>query len=89
MEVGDLVLIVDNRTPRGQWPIGVITKTYGVSSSKGSDQTVRTVVVKTDQGEFRRPVVKLCLLKKAADRKEKPASALENVTDDSARPSAT
>ncbi len=75
VKVGELVLVVDNQTPRGQWPIGEVTK---VMASKpdpraaGKEPTIRTVVVKTEAGEYRKAVAKLCLLRKVEDQTEKP-----------------
>ena len=62
LRVGDLVLIVDNNTPRGHWPLGLVLKTM-----PGSDGIVRTALVKTSQSEFTRPVAKLCLLEQSAE----------------------
>ena len=54
--VGDLVLLHDN-APRRSWPLGRIVEVY--SDSKGF---VRSVKVKTRDGEFRRPIDKMCLV---------------------------
>ena len=58
--VGDLVLIVDHETPRGQWPLGTVIKLLPTKS----DQEVRKVEVKicTAKHVLVRPVAKLCLL---------------------------
>ena len=79
IQVGDIVLVVDHNTPRGQWPTGRVIKNLTSRTTKEKDPTVRTVIVMTDQGEYRRPVVKLCLLR-TADQAE-PGSAGEDVTD--------
>ena len=55
--VNDLVLIVDQNSPRGHWPLGKI-----ISVVPGPDDVVRSAVVKTKTGELTRPVSKLCLL---------------------------
>ena len=60
--VGDVVLIVDENSPRGSWPTGQITKVLVEKAKRGRKQTVRAAIVKTENGEYRRPVVKLYLL---------------------------
>ena len=68
VQVGDLVLIVDQNAPRGTWLTGTVSRLLPAKSSLPlKQQVVRTVWVKTATGEFRRPVVKLCLLRRAAD----------------------
>ncbi len=62
VQIGDVVLIVDEKNPRGLWPTGRVSKVLMAQSGKNKSQTVRTVIVKTKEGEFRRPAVKLCLL---------------------------
>ena len=54
---GDIVLIQDVTYPRGKWPLGKITKVFPDSSGY-----VRTVVVETFKGSFKRPITKLCLI---------------------------
>ena len=60
LSVGDLVLVRDDNTPRGQWPLGRISKTF-----PGSDGLVRSVEVRTASGCYVRPITKLCLLEGA------------------------
>ncbi|XP_045022925.1 uncharacterized protein LOC123466896 [Daphnia magna] len=68
VQVGDLVLIVDQNAPRGTWLTGTVSRLLPAKSSLPSgEQVVRTVWVKTTTGEYRRPVVKLCLLRRAMD----------------------
>ena len=68
VQVGDLVLIVDQNAPRGTWLTGTVSRLLPAKSSPtGAAQVVRTVWVKTSTGEYRRPVVKLCLLRRATD----------------------
>ncbi len=66
--LGDVVLIIDDNSPRGTWPIGRV-----VELIKAKDGVVRSAVVKTTLGEQRRdgttnyreytrPVMKLCVL---------------------------
>ena len=56
LAIGDLVLLQDN-SPRRSWPLGRIVEVY--SDCKGF---VRSVKVKTRDGEFRRPIDKMCLV---------------------------
>lgn len=56
-EVGDLVLISSENTPRGLWPLGKIVQTF-----PAKDGLVRSVQVKTRSTVLMRPVHKLCLL---------------------------
>jgi hypothetical protein len=55
--VGDIVLVVDQSTPRNSWPIGRIVRVY--PDKKGF---VRSVDVKTKMTVLERPINKLCLL---------------------------
>lgn len=57
LEVGDLVLIKEERSPPLTWKLGRI-----VSVHPGADGHVRVATVKTADGEVKRPVVKLSLL---------------------------
>jgi Family of unknown function (DUF5641) len=57
IEENDIVLIIDPSTPRGLWPIGRVVKVF-----PGADGVVRSATVKNKDGEYRRPVAKLCLL---------------------------
>ncbi|XP_068684765.1 uncharacterized protein [Montipora foliosa] len=56
-EVGDLVLMTDRNTPRGQWPKALVEQTF-----PDSEGLVRQVVIRTADGVYRRDVRKLCLL---------------------------
>ena len=56
-KVGDLVLLCDENTPRGVWPMAIVTS---VNVSK--DGLVRTVTVRTKASSFTRPVTKLVSL---------------------------
>ena len=58
--VGDLVLVIDNNRPRGQWSLGRIQE---IIPSK--DGKIRTVKVKTGHGVYVRPVAKICLLEES------------------------
>ena len=57
MREGDVVLIGDEKVPRGEWPIGRVT-----SVNIGRDGLVRSCTVKTARSELVRPIVKLYLL---------------------------
>nr|XP_039256260.1 uncharacterized protein LOC120332980 [Styela clava] len=59
MEVGDIVLLVDNTIPRGKWQTGRVMET--TPDKLGA---VRQVTVKTSRGLLRRPIAKLCLIHK-------------------------
>lgn len=54
---GDIVLVVDEMTPRKMWPLGRVT-----GLNVASDGLVRSVEVKLQSGVLVRPVHKLCLL---------------------------
>ena len=54
LQVGDLVWILRDFTPRGIWPLGRITATH-----PGRDGVVRVCTVKTTYGTFDRPAVSL------------------------------
>ncbi|XP_038061252.1 uncharacterized protein LOC119731982 [Patiria miniata] len=57
LQVGDLVLIRHESTPRSKWPLGLIVATH-----PGKDGYVRSVRVKTQAGVYVRPTDKICLL---------------------------
>ena len=57
VKVGDLVIIVEDGTPRDAWIRGIITKV-----NPGRDGVIRDVEVKTNRGIYRRPVVKVIVL---------------------------
>lgn len=56
--VNDIVLVVDDRLPRGSWPLGRIT---GVRKNP-RDGLVRSVTVKTKSSVLDRPITKIVLL---------------------------
>ena len=58
--VGDIVLVCDEVTPRGQWPMGVVEEVQ-----QSSDDLVRSCVVRCRGGHKIRPITKLCLLEEA------------------------
>ena len=55
VSLGDIVLVVDDNSARGQWPIGRI-----VELCPDRHGLVRSVMVKTQKGCFHRPISKLC-----------------------------
>lgn len=57
-EVGDVVLVVDDNSPRNSWPLGRIQE---VKPNKG-DGLVRRVVLKTKTSMLERPIDKIVLL---------------------------
>ena len=57
LQPGDVVLIKDDNTPRNRWPMGLIETTE--VDNKGY---VRTVHLKTQNNQLRRPINKLILL---------------------------
>ena len=57
IEVGDMVWILENNTPRGIWPIGRVQKLI-----KGKDNVVRSCLVKTTKGDFVKQAIKLSLI---------------------------
>ena len=54
---GSIVLSLDEKTPRGTWPMGRVLKVF-----KSADGNVRKALIKTERGEYLRPISKLCLL---------------------------
>ena len=48
ISLSDVVILVDDSTPRSQWPLGRVLKAF--SDANGS---VRTAVVKTARGEYK------------------------------------
>ena len=61
-EVGDAVLLLEENLPRGKWKIGRITQV-----NRGSQDKVRSVMVKTSKGEYKRPITRCCLIERAED----------------------
>ena len=60
LKPGDLVLIMDETSPRNSWPKGRITEV--ISDSRGH---VRRVKLRTGSKRLERPITKLCLLLEA------------------------
>ena len=54
LRTGDVVLMRDVNTPRGQWPLGVVTET-----EESRDGLVRAVILRSKGKIVRRPVTQL------------------------------
>lgn len=54
VSVGTVVLMEKENSPPLAWPLGIITEVF-----PGSDGVVRVATVKTKDGVYKRPVVKL------------------------------
>lgn len=57
LQIGDLVLITEDNVAPTYWNLGRIIQVY-----PGKDEKIRSVLVKTKNGEFKRPITKLGLL---------------------------
>ena len=53
LKVNDLVLLTSETLPPLQWPVGRITEVF-----PGNDGQVRTVLVRTEKGTYKRPAFK-------------------------------
>ena len=60
LRVGDVVIILDEMTPRNLWPLARVTEVI-----HGRDGLVRTVKVRTKRTELVRPITKVVLLEAA------------------------
>ena len=60
LRVGDLVIISSHDVPRSYCPMGRIIEVY-----QGRDGVVRSIKLKTSNGELSRPSALLCLLEAA------------------------
>ena len=57
VKVGDLVLVVGENLPRGQWPLGLVIHTY-----LSRDGLVRSLRLKIGPKELVRPISKIVIL---------------------------
>ena len=57
LKIGDIVLVIQDNTPRGKWPLGRVIEV--ISSEDG---LIRSANVKIGDKMYRRPVAKLCML---------------------------
>ena len=62
-QIGDIVLLTDEKSPRGLWPLARITS---VKTSQ-RDRLVRSVTLKTKSSTLERPIDKIVLLEGAAE----------------------
>jgi hypothetical protein len=58
LEVGRLVLVVDDSLKRGEWKRGIVQAVH-----PGRDGKIRSAIVKTAKGTLMRPVAKLAVIK--------------------------
>ncbi|XP_030828101.1 uncharacterized protein LOC115919169 [Strongylocentrotus purpuratus] len=61
-QTDDLVLVADDSSPRGKWPLGKVTATYPDRHGR-----VRQVEVRVGSKYYKRPISKLCLLEAGKD----------------------
>ena len=59
LNVNDLVLVMEEDTPRGKWPMGVVS-----AIEHSSDGLVRAATVRYNNKEKRRPINKLVMLER-------------------------
>ena len=57
VKVGDLVLIMNENSPRGSWPMGIV-----IDTSAGRDGHVRSAMIMTKTTQLVRPITKLVFL---------------------------
>ncbi|GBO13667.1 hypothetical protein AVEN_149096-1 [Araneus ventricosus] len=57
VKVGDLVVLIEDNMPTFKWPLGRVTKIYS-----GNATLIRVVKVKTQNGEYKRAISRVCLL---------------------------
>ena len=57
VRVGDAVMILSTDMSRGKWKLGRIAETY-----PGKDGHVRVVKLRSNDGEYVRPISKICPL---------------------------
>lgn len=57
IQVDDIVYIVDDSSPRNEWPKGRVVEVF-----KGRNDQIRSCVVQTERGLYTRPVVRLAVL---------------------------
>jgi len=62
LKPGDLVLMMDQTTPRNTWPLARVLEVR-----HGDDGHVRSAEIKTAKSTYVRPIQKLCLLEAALD----------------------
>ena len=60
IKVNDIVLVIDENLPRGQWPLALVTEVHS-----GRDGLVRSCDVRVGSSNKVRPITKLCLLEQS------------------------
>ena len=60
LAVDDVVLLVEPNLPRGMWLLGRVTKVF-----PNKDGLVRKATVQTKDGEYERPISRICVLEAA------------------------
>ena len=63
-QIGDLVLLTEDKVVRNRWPMGRVVEVF-----TGQDGGVRSARVKTTGGVFHRPISNICLLEEVRDDK--------------------
>ena len=51
VKAGDIVLVSEDKTPRGKWPLACIIETY-----PGKDNLIHTILLQTAKGQLKRPI---------------------------------
>ena len=67
IEVNDIVLVLDEKTPRSFWPLGRVLEVH----ANRKDGLVRSVKLKTNTSTLVRPINKIVLLEKATPSDDK------------------
>lgn len=67
IQIGDLVLVLHENLPRGDWPRGLVTQV-----KQGGDGRTRDVSIRTTKGVIERDIRKICLLEGVDDRGDCP-----------------
>lgn len=60
IQVGDLVLIVDQNVARGRWPVSYVDEVY-----PGKDGITRSAQVRNKDGVYHRPISKLYVVEES------------------------
>ena len=63
IEVNDIVLVLQDNTPRSSWPLARIIEVY----RNRSDGCARSVKIKTSTSVFERPITKIVLLESSKE----------------------
>ena len=66
VQPGDLVFIAEDNLVRNRWPFG---RTFVVEVFTRQEGGVRSARIKTADGVFHRPIIKICLLEEGSDDK--------------------